>query len=88
MGKVPRDDSEARMGWLVIIGSIPIVVLGLFFQDAIDTSLRNLWITAAMLGGLRPGHRYRRPLRPQRAAAGVPDLAARHPASASPSRWP
>ena len=27
------------MGWLVIIGSIPIVVLGLLFQDAIDTSL-------------------------------------------------
>ena len=39
------------MGWLVIIGSMPIVILGLLFQDAIDTSLRNLWITAAMLGG-------------------------------------
>ncbi len=39
------------MGWLVIIGSIPIVVLGLLFQDAIDPALRNLWITAAMLGG-------------------------------------
>ena len=39
------------MGWLVIIGSIPIVVLGLLFQDAIDTSLRNLWITVAMLAG-------------------------------------
>jgi len=51
VGKVPRDDFDARMGWLVIIGSVPIVVLGLFFQDAIDTSLRNLWITAAMLGG-------------------------------------
>ncbi len=51
IGRIPRDDPEARMGWLVIIGSIPIVVLGLLFQDAIDSGLRNLWITAAMLGG-------------------------------------
>ena len=50
-GRVPRDDPEARMGWLVIIGSIPIGVLGLLFQDAIDTTLRNLWITVAMLAG-------------------------------------
>ncbi len=51
-GKVDRSDPDARMGWLVIIGSIPIVVLGLLFQDAIDTTLRNLWITVAMLAGV------------------------------------
>ncbi len=51
VGKGPRDDPDARMGWLVIIGSVPIVVLGLLFQDAIDSSLRNLWITVAMLAG-------------------------------------
>lgn len=51
LGRIPRDDPAARMGWLVIIGSVPIVILGLFFQDAIDSGLRNLWITAAMLGG-------------------------------------
>lgn len=51
VGRVPRNDPDARMGWLVILGSIPIVVLGLLFQDAIDHALRNLWITAAMLGG-------------------------------------
>lgn len=50
-GRVPRNDPEARMGWLVILGSIPIVLLGLAFQNAIDSTLRNLWITAAMLGG-------------------------------------
>jgi undecaprenyl-diphosphatase len=50
-GRVPRDNPEARMGWLVIIGSVPIVVLGVLFQDAIDTTFRNLWITAAMLAG-------------------------------------
>lgn len=51
IGTVPHADPDARMGWLVIIGSIPIVVLGLLFQDAIETHLRNLWITAAMLAG-------------------------------------
>ena len=50
-GRVPRDDPHARMGWLVIIGSVPIVVLGVLFQDEIDYVLRNLWITTAMLAG-------------------------------------
>lgn len=50
-GKVPRNDPDARMGWLIIIGSIPIGVLGLLFENAIDTTLRNLWITVAMLAG-------------------------------------
>lgn len=52
VGKQDRDDPDVRMGWLVILGSIPIVVLGLLFQDAIDTSLRNLWVTVAMLAGV------------------------------------
>lgn len=52
VGKVDKNDPDVRVGWLVIIGSIPIVVLGLLFQDAIDTWLRNLWITVAMLAGV------------------------------------
>ncbi|MCX8996763.1 undecaprenyl-diphosphate phosphatase [Rhizobiaceae bacterium BDR2-2] len=42
-----RDD--ARMGWLIILGSVPIVVLGLLFKDQIEYSLRNLYITATAL---------------------------------------
>ena len=38
-----------RMGWMVIVGSIPIGIVGLVFEDAIRGALRNLWITAAML---------------------------------------
>ncbi|MEO6310321.1 MAG: undecaprenyl-diphosphate phosphatase [Leifsonia sp.] len=49
VGKVDRSDPDARMGWLIILGSLPIIVLGLLFQDAIETTLRNLWITATML---------------------------------------
>lgn len=52
IGRIPRNDPDARIGWLVILGSIPIVVGGLLFEDAIDTWLRNLWITVAMLAGV------------------------------------
>jgi undecaprenyl-diphosphatase len=48
-GRVPRHDPDARMGWLIIIGSVPIVVLGILFQDEIETTLRSLWIVATML---------------------------------------
>jgi undecaprenyl-diphosphatase len=42
-------DEQARMAWYIALGSIPIVLLGLLFQDWIETSLRNLWITVTML---------------------------------------
>ncbi|QGU07426.1 Undecaprenyl-diphosphatase [Corynebacterium occultum] len=40
---------DYRMGWMVIVGSIPIGVIGLLFQDMIRDGLRNLWITASVL---------------------------------------
>ena len=48
-GKIPRSDPDARMGWFIILGSIPIVLLGLVFQDQIETKLRSLWIVAFTL---------------------------------------
>ena len=48
-GKHDRTDPEVRLGWLIIIGSLPISILGLLFQDQIETTLRSLWIVAAML---------------------------------------
>ena len=42
-------NADARLGWWVILGSLPIVVLGVLFEDQIESSLRNLWITAAVL---------------------------------------
>ena len=45
---------DARLGWYVIIGTIPIGVLGLVFKDEIRTGARNLWLIAiailALLG--------------------------------------
>ena len=41
---------EAWLGWLVIIGSIPIGVVGFLFKDFIEGSgTKNLWIIATML---------------------------------------
>jgi undecaprenyl-diphosphatase len=44
-----KPDPDARMGWLIIVGSIPIVILGLLFQDQIETTLRDLRIVAIAL---------------------------------------
>jgi undecaprenyl-diphosphatase len=50
-GWVDKDSrgQDWKMGWFVIVGSIPIGVLGLLGKDLIRDALRNLWITAAML---------------------------------------
>lgn len=44
-----RIDPDARTGWLIVVGTLPIVVLGLAFKNAIEGSLRNLYITASVL---------------------------------------
>jgi undecaprenyl-diphosphatase len=48
-GGVPRNDPDARLGWLVIIGTIPIGVVGLLLQHQIETTFRSLWIVATVL---------------------------------------
>ncbi|MFD5442943.1 undecaprenyl-diphosphate phosphatase [Streptomyces tendae] len=47
--KSMRHNPDARMGWLVIVGSIPIGVLGLTLKDQIEGPFRDLRITATML---------------------------------------
>lgn len=49
VGRESRSDPRVRMGWLIILGSVPIVILGLLFESQIDSVLRSLWITATML---------------------------------------
>ena len=46
---VKQSDPDVRLGWIIIIATIPIGVLGFIFQDTIETSLRNLYITAFVL---------------------------------------
>lgn len=46
----PGLSQEAWLGWLVIIGSIPVAVVGLLFKHQIEgTFTKNLWIIAAMM---------------------------------------
>ncbi|KAA0940709.1 MULTISPECIES: undecaprenyl-diphosphate phosphatase [Streptomyces] len=47
--KEMRQDHDARMGWLVIIGSIPIGVLGVTLKDHIEGPFRDLRVTATTL---------------------------------------
>ncbi|KQU67379.1 undecaprenyl-diphosphate phosphatase [Phycicoccus sp. Root101] len=44
-----RADPQARLGWYVIVGTVPIAVLGFVFQDQIETALRDLRLVAATL---------------------------------------
>ncbi|NTU44620.1 MAG: undecaprenyl-diphosphatase UppP [Chlorobiaceae bacterium] len=47
----PLESREAKMGWMIAAGTIPIVVLGLLFKTEIETSLRSLyWISGALIG--------------------------------------
>ena len=42
-------DTDYRIGWYVIIGTIPIGVFGVLFKDEIRTGARNLWLIATAL---------------------------------------
>jgi undecaprenyl-diphosphatase len=44
-----EEKGQARMGWLIIIGSLPIVVLGYFGRDIITNDLRSLWLIASVM---------------------------------------
>ncbi|NGO72756.1 undecaprenyl-diphosphate phosphatase [Streptomyces boncukensis] len=49
VSKEARGNHDAKMGWLVIIGSIPIGVLGLTFKDQIEGQFRDLRLIATTL---------------------------------------
>jgi undecaprenyl-diphosphatase len=42
-------NADYRLGWYVIIGTIPICILGLFLKDEIRSGVRNLWVIAIAL---------------------------------------
>lgn len=44
-----RDPLDGRMGWLILLGTLPIAILGVLFKGAIEGHLRNLYVTAATL---------------------------------------
>jgi undecaprenyl-diphosphatase len=40
---------EAKLGWLIIIGTLPIAILGLLFESQIESDVRQLWVIAITL---------------------------------------
>jgi undecaprenyl-diphosphatase len=44
-----RGHEDTRMGWYVIIGSLPIVILGILLKDVIESDFRSLWIIGTTL---------------------------------------
>ena len=44
-----RATSDYRFGWAVILGSLPIIVVGLAFKEEIETTLRSLWFVGSAL---------------------------------------
>src|SRR5688500_14718127 len=45
----PFAEPDSRLAWYVIVGTIPVAVLGLIFKDFIETGARNLWLIASAL---------------------------------------
>jgi undecaprenyl-diphosphatase len=43
---------DAMLGWMIAAGTVPIVVCGLAFKDAIETTLRSLYVVSAALAGV------------------------------------
>jgi undecaprenyl-diphosphatase len=48
--KIKEQSFDSRMGWYIIIGSIPVVIIGLGFKDVIEGNLtKNLYVISASL---------------------------------------
>jgi undecaprenyl-diphosphatase len=48
---VLRSTAHARMGWYLVVATVPIAVLGLAFETQIENGARNLWLVGAVLIG-------------------------------------
>jgi undecaprenyl-diphosphatase len=47
--RLAQSAQDVRLGWLIILGSIPIVVLGYLFQENIRNTFRSLWLIAIVM---------------------------------------
>jgi len=40
---------DVRIGWMIVVGTLPIVVLGYLFQENIRNTFRSLWLIAIVM---------------------------------------
>jgi undecaprenyl-diphosphatase len=45
----PEQRTKAKIGWFIIVGTIPIGFIGFLFQDTIRDTFRSLWLIAVVL---------------------------------------
>src|ERR1051326_2954613 len=45
----PLTDVDSREAWLVVIGTIPIVILGLLLKKQIESTFRGLWVNTTIV---------------------------------------
>lgn len=44
-----KQEANSKLGWLIIVGTLPIVILGLSFQNFLENDVRQLWIIGLTL---------------------------------------
>ncbi len=47
--KEARQDPDYTLGWGIVLGSVPVAVVGLLLKDFIEVTARSLWIIAGAL---------------------------------------
>ena len=65
------DNHDARLGWMIVVGTLPIMVLGLAFKKHVETSLRSLYVIAIAEIGLALALIVAEHLERSRVAAGI-----------------
>lgn len=40
---------ESKLGWMILIGTLPVVILGLTFEDFVENDARQLWVIGITL---------------------------------------
>lgn len=48
----PVETHDAKLGWMIALGTLPIIIVGVLFRHQIKTALRSLYVMSAALAGV------------------------------------
>lgn len=49
VAKDPIGSADAKMGWMIAAGTVPVVVIGVLFKNSIETTLRSLYVISGSM---------------------------------------
>ncbi|HSM26234.1 MAG TPA: undecaprenyl-diphosphatase UppP [Anaerolineaceae bacterium] len=49
IAKKPFGTKDAKLGWLIVLSTIPAIIGGLFLKDLVEQAFKSVWITAIFL---------------------------------------